>query len=735
MGSDMTARKAPSLLKASLIVALPFATGIASAQTWTGGTPYGGTVSVLAQSQDAQTLFAGTNGGLFRSDDGGLHWSRKLGGASGSGPAEFAALALSTAHPGRLWIADARGRIHRSDDNGETIAATTALPLAGAIITQLLAAPGADERLFVATYNAGLWYSTNDGANFSRADGDSAVGLGITKLIASPYDPSLFMGFQEFPWSWSFYLSTGGGTAWMEISNFTSRPTTGIFTNDGRMFVTPNGPDGGLWWRFVSGGFWTEQYGACWQTNSLLLDTTGNNVQWMGCDEGLAGAMSAPVAPPMVIDGAKAPIQQLLRDRADAGRLWAATEHVGVFTSADAGQSWVPRNNGLSATSFRSVAVHPYSHRLYAGYVDESTATTNPSVMFSDDDGATWTDSDLGNLVWLTRAITVDPTVQNVDATPVYAGGVGDFGATAIYKSLDGGRTFSALGGASGPNTNTVRDIVLDPRSCESPPASGPCTSGPLQTFYAIATGDGQLNWRVIRGDRGGAMLLDRSAGLPPLARYPDNAGFENNYPISLALDPSDAQTIYIGTYFQQYWTGDGMAPTPTVANGVFRSRDGGSTWQAVNTGLPRNGDSADTAIDIYALATDLNISGRVWAAGSFDDGQFGSRIFRSDDAGDHWIEQAAFADCDIRRLLADPDRAGTIRASGTSKAEQGTGCVLRSRDSGASWTRIDAGLPATRVSAMTTMPGAPDMVLVGTNSGVWHLRDAPEAIFQDGFD
>jgi len=728
MGSDMTARRASSVLKASLMVTLPFASGIASAQTWTGGTPYGGTVSVLAQSQDAQTLFAGTNGGLFRSDDGGLHWSRKLGGSIGSGPAEFAALALSSAHPGRLWLVDARGHIYRSDDNGETIAATTTLPVAGAVITQLLAVPGNGDLLYVVSSNNGMWYSADAGASFARAD--EGIEFGVAKLVVAPNAPAQLMAFTLLSID-SLYI--GGPDAWYMPPDFGAHPVTGVFGSDHGMFVATQGVGSPGVWYSHSFGSWIRQSIGCWTPNNLLLDTAGENLQWIGCGEGLVGATPS-VAPPMVIDGVQAPIRQLLRDRADSDRLWAATEHVGVFTSADAGQSWTARNDGLSATSFRSVAVHPHSHRLYAGYVDESTGTTNPSVMFSDDDGATWTDSNLGNLVWLTRAITVDPTVQNVDATPVYAGGIGDYGATSIYKSLDGGRTFSALGGASGPDTNTVRDIVLDPRSCDSPPASGPCTSGPLQTFYAIASGDGQLNWRVIRSDDAGATLLDRSAGLPPLLRYPSN-GFEYAYPISIALDPSDAQTIYVGTYFQQYWTGDGTAPTPTLTNGVFRSHDGGSTWQAVNTGLPRKGDSADTAIDIYALATDPSVSGRVWAAGSFDDGQAGSHIFRSDDAGDHWVEQAAFADCDIRRLLADPQRAGTIRASGTSKAEQGTGCVLRSRDSGESWSRIDAGLPATRVSAMATIPSAPDSVLVGTNSGVWHLRDAPDAIFHDGFD
>lgn len=734
----MAARKASSLLKASVLATLSFASGAASAQIWTGGTPYGGTIRILLQSQDGQTLFAETNSNLFRSDDGGLHWSRKLAGTTDSGPAEFAALAISGAHPGRLWLADARGGIHRSDDNGESIAATTTFPVANAFITQLLVASGMDEWLFVATSNAGLWYSTDAGASFAHADEGIETGTSMTRLAISPYDPSRLIAFQANPGSQALYLSPTGGIDWNRIpSDFHGRPTAGAFTSNQGLFVATDGQYARLW-RMPSFGWWIVESTACWQTNSLLLDVGGENVEWMGCGQGLVGMVSPPVAPPTVINGVEAPIRQLLRDRTSPDRLWAATEHVGVFTSADAGRSWTARNQGLSGTSFRSVAVHPHSHRLYAGYVDEYTTTTNPSVMFSDDDGATWTNSNLGGFVLFTRAIVVDPTVQNVDATPVYAGATQEIGTpSGLYKSLDGGRTFSVLGGGSTIRTGTVRDIALDPRSCKSPPPSGPCASGPLRTFYAIASGDAQSNWRVIRSDDAGATLQDRSAGLPPRMFYPGNTGIEYNYPVSIALDPIDTQTVYIGTYLYQNVDSsiETSVPTPTLANGVFRSRDGGSTWQAVNSGLPRNGNSADTAIDIYALAADPHVTGRLWAAGAFHDGGDGSRVFRSDDAGDHWSEQAVFADCDIRRLLADPQRPGTIRASGVSKAQRGSGCVLRSRDSGESWSRIDAGLPATRVLAMASMPDAPDTLLVGTNHGVWHLLDAPDHVFGNGFD
>lgn len=703
----------------------------ALAQTWSGGTPYGGTVRVLSQSQDAQTLFAGTDGGLFRSDDGGRHWARKLTGASGSGPGKFAAFALAEARPGRVYLADYGGSIYRSDDNGETIAHTTVLP--GTFILQLVAVPGSADKLFAVTTNSGLWYSEDAGGSFSAANAGIDPAVRIRKLMISAHDPTKAMAFPVMNSVPPLYFSLTGGTGWGGSDGIGGVAIAGAFA-DGIAYVIPDWPGGGIWWNSSNFGVpWMEAWWnppspatPCARANTILPNAVDGSLEWLGCNTGLVGNVKV-IAPPMVIDGVPASIGDILHDHADPTRLWAATEHVGVYTSADSGRSWSPLNTGLSGTGFRSVAVHPHHpQRIFAGYVDEGTTTTNPALLLSDDGGATWTTSDLGKLLWLTRAIVVDPTEPRVEATPVYASGSDDGFGTGIYKSLDGGRTWNRL---SDQWTGVVRDLVLDPRSCTSPPASGPCAQGPLQTFYAIASG----TMRVIRSDDAGATLMDRSAGLPLALNYENNTGFEDVEPVAIALEPANPERLYIGTYIRHGWYGDGEAPALSLANGVFRSTDGGANWQVANAGLPRYPGSIDTALNVYAIATHPTTSGRVWATVTGDDSNDGSRIFRSDDGGDHWSEQAAFPSCDLRRLLVDPLATDTVYASGRSLGSHGTGCVLRSQDGGTSWDRIDAGLPATAVMALTSVPGEPGHLIAGTNSGVWHLRGDP--IFANGFD
>ena len=50
---------------------------------------------------------------------------------------------------------------------------------------------------------------------------------------------------------------------------------------------------------------------------------------------------------------------------------------------------------------------------------------------------------------------------------------------------------------------------------------------------------------------------------------------------ISLAIDPTNSNTLYLGTW-----------------NGVYRSEDGGYTWQSINNGLPSSWEFLLSQVD-----------------------------------------------------------------------------------------------------------------------------------------
>jgi hypothetical protein len=139
------------------------------AQTWSGGSPYGGDVRVLLQSNDGQVLFAQTGGGLFRSDDHGAHWARKLAGSPGSGPGQFIGVAQSDAQPGRIYVGDIAGNVYRSDDNGETIANVSQVPTINKDLIGLVGVPGTTNQLFALTETSGCLVQRRRGSQFRIA--------------------------------------------------------------------------------------------------------------------------------------------------------------------------------------------------------------------------------------------------------------------------------------------------------------------------------------------------------------------------------------------------------------------------------------------------------------------------------------------------------------------------------------------------------------------------------------
>ncbi len=129
------------------------------------------------------------------------------------------------------------------------------------------------------------------------------------------------------------------------------------------------------------------------------------------------------------------------------------------------------------------------------------------------------------------------------------------------------------------------------------------------------------------------------------------------------------------------------------TATGILRTRDGGATWHAIDTGLP---DGAA----VRALA--LTPSGALLAGTD-------AGLFRSDDDAKTWTE-TALEDRALRTLAA----AGTTLFAGTDDG------LFRSEDAGRTWQPL--GLAETQVNALL-LRGAGHLY-AGTTQGVFHTGD-----------
>jgi photosystem II stability/assembly factor-like uncharacterized protein len=148
-------------------------------------------------------------------------------------------------------------------------------------------------------------------------------------------------------------------------------------------------------------------------------------------------------------------------------------------------------------------------------------------------------------------------------------------------------------------------------------------------------------------------------------------------------VHPDDPDTVYVAALGHIYG--------PGAERGVFRSRDGGRTWQKV---LYRDEDTGciDLVLDptnprvLYAALWQVRRT--EWSLAS---GGPGSGIFKSADGGDTWTEitrAAGLPQGTLGRigLAASPVQAGRVWAL----VEADEGGVYRSDDAGRTWQRLN---------------------------------------------
>jgi len=117
----------------------------------------------------------------------------------------------------------------------------------------------------------------------------------------------------------------------------------------------------------------------------------------------------------------------------------------------------------------------------------------------------------------------------------------------------------------------------------------------------------------------------------------------------ALAAHPSDPDILYAGAWLT----------TPGAAL-VYRSADGGATWQAADAGLPTDLDANTGVEDLLLDPANPDV---LYAA------LHRRGIWRSDDAGATWqnlSDDALAADEDVIDLALDPESPATLYALST---------------------------------------------------------------------
>ena len=258
-------------------------------------------------------------------------------------------------------------------------------------------------------------------------------------------------------------------------------------------------------------------------------------------------------------------------------------------------------------------------------FAARDNAYTSPGgVMKSQDLGKTWSEVSQGITAIEVQSVALDPH----DPRAIYAG----TGTGFIFASHDGGQSWTqALCGSSlsAFNFGEVYSIVVDPRNSQ---------------VVTVAT------------DLGLYRSADRGTTFSEVTAVSD--------PLVVTAARGASQSVYfVGSLF---------------GNGIYRSLDGGTTWEQKNEGLPLFGGYLNP---VLAVAIDPNDDGTVWAGT-----QYGGGILRTTDGGEHWQSSGLADENFVEAISVMPGNSSEILVG----AGFWSGNIYKSIDGGTTWeTRV----------------------------------------------
>lgn len=172
--------------------------------------------------------------------------------------------------------------------------------------------------------------------------------------------------------------------------------------------------------------------------------------------------------------------------------------------------------------------------------------------------------------------------------------------------------------------------------------------------------------------------------------------GPESGYVVTIAYDRNREDRVYIGTW----------------GAGVYRSDNGGISWQRMSNGLGN--------LYVQRLVVDPQQAGVVYA------GTYGSGVYKTVDGGASWfpVNQGILAGAMVYALAVDPQHSGRIycgvRAPNNTSQPPWGGVVYRSQDGGTSWSAVLQNIGGSSqqdwVYSLAVDPQHPNLVLAATH-------------------
>jgi photosystem II stability/assembly factor-like uncharacterized protein len=525
-------------------------------------------------------------------------------------------------------------------------------------ITALALDPIDTATLYAGAANGGLWKSYDGGLSWhcitSNLPTSSSGAIAIDPLDRN----TIYYGTGEFTLS----LYSYGGS--------------GIFRSR----------DGGLTWEHLGANLFAGQRCA-----EIVLHPSKRNRLWAGMSEGVfkstdGGSTWRPVLKGCVQSLFVHP-QQPDMLYAAIGDMWGSSLN-GFYFSTDEGENWkrfADLPTGTAVGRVEATLCRDAPGVMYVGFAGVwgglvglyKTVNGGQSWQYL------WTAPDYGaHQSWYNNAIAVDPQNPNT----LYLGGL------SFWRSTDGGQTWRDVGRSySGGGLHAdIQTIVVHP--FETNILFVGCDGGVYRSLdrgnswtarnMTLANVEFYTVWvnprnpqAVIGGTQDNGSLLKPETSLHWRVRFWGDSG-------ACFYKQTDPNTLFI-----QYWFLD-----------LYRSRNGGANWEPISNGLHRVG-----ALFVAPFIPDPQDPNRIYA---------GSRVLsRSDDEGNTWH-------------VISPDFGSSITAIAVAPSDNGViyiglenGQVHRSTNSGQTWSQVSNGLQAQYITSIAISRSNSDQ-LYATSGG-----------------
>ena len=666
-----------------------------------GEMTFGDLTHIAVHPDDADALYLPLHGeGIAHSRDGGRRWELRNSGIIGT---SLTLLAADPADPSVIYAASSAGNgTYRSDDFGE---------------------------------------------NWIRLNAGGIVHPWADELLVDPVDPDNVWFVSDVPY---IHRSRDRGTTWEVLYNpylkgglnFCSVYAMDQPSDPNIMYVLSNGfgifkgarVEDNWNWEFL-------KLSEVDYTYSLAVDPENADVLYSGYSRKPFETAAKVTASydggenwflSLNIEGAEA-VTSVVVDPQNSDVVYAAStgeEGGALWVSRDKGGNWQRLNEQFNFTTIHSFAVPAGDSPIaYAGVWGGGTYRTA-------DYGANWTKLD-GKETFSVAAIALDPADPDI----VY---VADRTEPILYRSADGGESWD-LHFDAGPEYRRLMSVTLDPTDVDrlyvaAMKAGGPGMLGGMFEIDGGAVTDiggdlpkVALSLTVDPATPATLYTVLHESGVYRSTNYgrtwTEISGEGSELPESgfsaLYVDPTDSHRLYlIGGCDVRFSTFESAGLDPDLVNGVYRSADGGETWENIGRGSlgARSGPIKslvfyDGASDVICLGAENGVyyttdGGSNWQSSpglpygtlggiavsgttihAFTNGAGSITGTIESDYSITWNSaRGVVAGISFAQLLQDPADSATLYASGYP------GGIFKSTDGGLSWHEKNFGMVSFKV-------------------------------------